>query len=292
MAETTTFGDWLKEQRAQTGLSQEELAALSRYSRPYIARIETSSNPTSAKANPTPDAIRAFVRVLRANGAKGTLEEAFRARGLEVVPSESSFTSDSPASERMNNETSPDDEPSDLLLALRALFGFENVSRYHMPPFATYVSAGRGDHYQTGFPEEYDGPPLYRVKINGDSMGDGYAEGDEVIVQEASEARRNDDVVALYESQPIFKRCTGPRPNGKIGLKSLNCQSPHVPAAVPRREIRILGIARWVLMDRREAVELRDAYARSETERERIEAENERLQRENDLLRSRENNSG
>lgn len=120
------------------------------------------------------------------------------------------------------------EEPMSLLLqSLIALFGRENVESFTMPPHAGTVHAGTPDWTDRENLTPYSGLPLYKVIVCGDSMVDReYRDGDEIIIEENSNAQIGDDVVAIVEGQPIFKILAKKHTNGRTRytLQPANCK--------------------------------------------------------------------
>lgn len=268
----------------------------------------------AARILPTEDDIASDRALLRRQADEKGIPRIpiFRENGIEPeeedrVHDRERFPSEFQSNERRENDTvAPFDphsepqeeyqeEPSRLLLALRQLFGAENVSRYQMPLMLGYASAGTGVFDQLQFPEEYSGPDLYKVRITGESMADGYPSGDQVIFSEETDAQIGDDIVGEYQGEAVFKRVTRRKRNGRqdVFLAPLAAHNPHVTQLLPREAVMIYGKARYVLMDRKEAVQLRTEYAAIERETEelkRLQLENEALKRvvaETDALKRR-----
>jgi SOS-response transcriptional repressor LexA len=190
------LGDWLRDERRKIRMSQDDLSKSSGYSKGYISQVENEFNHSTGKAtNPSAEAIRAFVRALRANGSTVTEEEAFQAAGMSFVPS---------ALPPVSNLEDP------LAASLAALGAFPLEDNL---PLLGLVPAGDPDRrYQEargGVAERFGAQFL--VEVEGDSMEPHYHNGDILVVCRTAEPVLGDNVIALVSGDSVCKKLTASR---------------------------------------------------------------------------------
>lgn len=256
-----SFGKILREKRKELGLTLDEVADYTGFSKPYLSTIETGkvNNPPSAAL------VEGLEKILKFK--KGYLQEIAH---MERIPAKIRRDFEAIEAENRKYKQLIHNIVNHRVSVAKAGKMISSQDFKIAPPGQTKQSAGRAGHWipvinkvSAGYPAEFEDlgypvgyaddyvrapdlhdPNAFAVRVVGDSMQPRYIQGDIVIFSPAAEVHDGDDCFIRFKEphETTFKRVFFDQ-RSKIRLQPRNEKYP--PQTVDKK--RINGIYRAVI---------------------------------------------
>lgn len=255
-----SLGQILRKKRQELGLTLDEVANKSGFSKPYLSTIETGR----VKNPPSDQLLKKLERILKFE--KGLLQ---RIAHLERVPSdirrefESSEAENQKLRQLLQNIIKKKTKAPQIkrMLTQTGVNVEEEESAYSaglLVPVINRVAAGYPVDfddldYPVGFADDYvrcpdlHDPNAFAVRVVGDSMEPKFKEGDIVVFSPAARVRNGDDCFVRFARphETTFKRVFFEKKKKKQSIRLQPRNEKHSPLTVD--EARIDGIYRAVM---------------------------------------------